>query len=171
MPWKFRCPDARHHRTASRFRPPSFSGIYLYDKDPLARLLQHAVVMSYDASLAKDFDYAVSVISWSQDFVQHGQPCHPELFTSLRGTSMVMPSNIIVSAQWSNTGGAAQVYDDSIAGWFAKIEATADGVDFTRNAIVNSIAAEITYLITLAMRTTHHCQSWPRAGYFRRSAN
>ena len=84
---------------------------------------------------------------------------------------MVMPSNIIVSAQWSNTGCAAQVYDDSIAGWFAKIEATADGVDFTRNAIVNSIAAEITYLITLAMRTTHHCQSWPRAGYFRRSAN
>ena len=120
-------------------------GVYLYDKDRLNRLLQFGVDMSYDTSLAKDFDYSVTVMSWSQDFVDiypnmdnHMRKRHPEVFTPLVEKSVVTPNVIIVAAQWANTGGAAQIYDDSVAAWFAQVRAAADGVNITSVPILHS---------------------------------
>ena len=62
------------HRDTDHPHSRGLLGVYLYDKDRLNRLLQFGVDMSYDTSLAKDFDYAVTVVSWSQDFVDTCTP-------------------------------------------------------------------------------------------------
>ena len=62
---------------------------------------------------------------------------HPEVFTPLAEKALVTPNVVIVFAQWANTGGAAQEYDDSAAAWFHRIRAAADGVDITGIPILN----------------------------------
>ena len=125
------------HRDADHPNSRGLFAIYLYDAERLRRLLKLATEFGNDDSLPIDYDYTVTMLTFSQDFISlypnmdnHMRERHPDLYGGLgKEASSANPSGIVVFAQWSNTQGKDQPYDDAVAQWFKRIKEAAHGLD------------------------------------------
>ena len=97
--------------------------VCLYDRTTLKSLLDVMVDMANDVDFPQDFDYCVTLQGGDQqlfivnpDLDQKMKESHPELYDDHR--LKFQPTFLVVFAQWANTQGAGQDYDDS---FFQKI--------------------------------------------------
>jgi hypothetical protein len=114
--------------------------VYLYDVNRLKRLVDLSIEMSNDDNLPIDYDYTVNVISFNQDLIfrypnldDMMRKNHPDEFSGVgKEASVVEPSVIVVFAQWANTEGKLQPYNDEVAMWFDRIKETAHGLNVSK---------------------------------------
>jgi len=116
---------------------------YLYNKDRLARLLK---IMINTGNRSRSYDMCISVVTADSHILPH-YCFHTEYDEDKRremcddyfrrkypdryGTDGMLPfwpSMIVVYAQWANTGGNDEPYDDEVKDWFEEIK-TAVGHD------------------------------------------
>ena len=112
------------HRDVNHPNSRGMKFVCLYNETILKNLLEVMVDMANDEDFPGDFDYCVTMVSYSQQLVD----CVPGLDTEMRiknpevysADTRIQPSTILVFAQWANLEGMKQAYDPS---FFNKIKA------------------------------------------------
>ena len=127
------------HRDADHPNSRGLYAVYLYDAERLRRLLKLAAEFANDDNLPIDYDYCVTAVSFTQDFFSlypnmdnFMRLRHPDLYGGVgKEASSIAPNGIVVFAQWANTQGKDQPYDDTVAKWFNRVKEAAHGLDIS----------------------------------------
>ena len=142
------------HRDSDHPNSRSMICCYTYDKDRLSRLLQLAIDMSNDTTLSKDFEFAVLLMSATNEIIDFHRNRHSSIdatmrnefekdFTEVKEIPAIGPAFIMVSATWSNIGGASQAYDNTVKKWFENIKFVAHGFDILTLPLIEPILKRV----------------------------